>query len=228
MKTAQAKLGLAGSFLLVISSAAHAATPLPVWYGEPNTTRSGYQFSTSSTTPSPEVSVNPYGLPTATVAVGSFSTGWQNPATPFTLPGVEADGAWDLGVSGTMTLMVPFAPAAPGPGQSYRVDFLVYMVGYDGPTSLPTLTTPGLAVTDLTSSDALVLADPPGAWRSRTWMGTAENVTGNFATFQLNAPSNGSVVDTYEIHTRFTLVPEPSVAAGMLVVSGLTLLRRRR
>lgn len=213
-------------------SAATAATPLPLWYGDDGTTRQGYLFTSGVVNPTPEILESPYGMPTATVAVGGFSDGWQDPASEFDLTGVLEDGAWDLGIAGTITVMLEAAQDPPPPGTFYRIDFQVYAVSYLGITALPTLDTLGLTAGDLTITQSFVAVDPlfPGAsWQGLTWTGFYDNMDTNLISFAVKAPfNNTSVVDTYEVFTRVTLVPEPSSALMFMASLMAWTLRRSR
>jgi hypothetical protein len=213
-------------------SDASAATPLPGWYGEPDTTRQGYLFTDGSLTPAPEIIENPYGTPVATVTTGGFSDGWQDPLAPFDLAGVADDGAWDLGTAGAISVILEVAENPPEPGTFYRIEFQVYAVAYFGITALPGLETIGLTPENLTVSQTLVATDPgfPGAsWQGLKWTGSFDNVTTNQASFALKAPSdNISVVDTFEVFTQVTVVPEPSAALMMLTSLLAWSLRRSR
>ena len=209
-----------------------AATPLPGWYGQPGTTRQGFgEFNSASQTPAADVLENPFGTAAAQITLGSFADGWQDPGDPIDLSGVNADGAWDLGVSGRFSVSAPVVPAAPAPGQFYRVDFQVYAVGYSGITALPNFSITGVTPAGLNMTTAVVAADPmfPGAsWNSRTWTGYFDTVSPGAFTFNIAAPaSNTSVVDTVEVFTRLTLVPEPGTPALALLAWGW-LMRRRR
>jgi len=211
-------------------SAAIAATPLPAWYGEPDTTRQGYEFTNGNLSPLAEVLENPYGTPVASVTLGEFSDGWQDPESEFDLTGVLEDGAWDLGKAGAITVMLKVAEDPPEPGTFYRVQFQVYVVAYLGITALPGLDTLGLTAGDLTFSQSFVANDPlfgGATWQGLQWTGYYDNVTTNQIGFAVKAPANNtSVVDTYEVFTQVTLVPEPS-AALMVFASFLAWSLRR-
>jgi hypothetical protein len=213
-------------------SAAIAATPIPTWYGEPDTTRQGYEFTDGSFSPVPEVLENPYGTPVASVTLGGFSDGWQDPDSEFDLTGVLEDGAWDLGTAGAITVILKVAEDPPEPGSFYRIQFQIYVVAYLGITALPSLDTLGLAAEDLTLSQSLVAPDPlfPGAtWQGRTWTGYFDSVTTNQIGFAVKAPANNtSVVDTFEVFTQVTLIPEPSAALMILASFLAWSLRRSR
>lgn len=211
---------------------AMAATPLPSWYGEANTTRQGYTFGTGSLNPAPDILENPYGTPSATVVLGTFSDGWQDPVAPYDLAGVNDDGAWDLGKAGSISVTCPIAPLAAAPGTTYRVDFEVYSVAYFGITALPLFDSLGLTTNDLIYTQTTVANDPqfPGAsWQGLKWTGYFTNQTSNTISFLIKAPANNTaVVDTFEVFTRMTLIPEPSAFLLVLAPAAAWSARRRR
>ena len=218
--------------VVLATGGVRASTPLPGWYGQPGTTRQGYWFDSSSLTPSANIMENPYQTPVASVSPGAFSDGWQDPMHTIDLSGVLLDGAWDLGIAGSITVVCQVAANPPAPGTHYRVDFEVYAVAYRGITALPSLDTLGLLANDLVLTQTLVAEDPefPGAsWQGRMWTGYFESLQTNTVSFAVKAPSNNtSVVDTYEVFTKVTLIPEPSLVM-LSVVSALGWsLRRRR
>lgn len=214
-----------------------AATPLPSWYGQRDTTRQGYEFTSGSLTPLPNIAENPYQVSMATVVLGSFSDGWQEPGNlPWPavndLNGINNDGAWDIGVAGAITVQCKVAANPPPPGMFYRIDFQVYVVAYRGITALPNFDSQGLMAEDLALTQSTVGPDPffPGAtWEGRKWTGSFNNVSTNVVSFGITAPTiNITVVDTMEVFTRATLVPEPSVCGlWMMAVSALIWRRRR-
>lgn len=207
-----------------------AATTLPLWYGQPGTTRQGYTFGTASTTPAASPLENAYGAVSSQITPGAFSDGWQNPLEPVDLSGVNADGSWDLGMAGKFTVTIPLAPSAPAPGFHYRVDFQVCAVGYLGITSLPNFSLTGVTPSGLSMTQALVGVDPifPGAsWTSRTWTGFFDTTSSSPLQFNITAPANNtSVIDTVEVFTRYTLIPEPD-APLLMLLAGLWLVRGR-
>jgi len=209
-----------------------AATPLPSWDGDPGSTRQGYLFNTGSLAPTANFLANSYGVPSASITLGSFNTGWQDPLGQFTNPGADGDGAWDLGIAGFIDVQVPVAPAPADPGTHYRVDFQVWAVAYQGITALPAFSAVGLSAEDLASNQHLVAIDPefPGAsWQGITWTGYFDDVTTDHITFRIQAPSNNiSVIDTYEVFTLTTLVPEPSASLLLIAAASLGLRSRRK
>lgn len=218
--------------LLALADFSRAATPLPLWYGQPGTTRQGYLYTGGSLTPAANPLENAYGTVSSQITLGSFSDGWQDPNDPIDLTGVDADGAWDLGRSGKIAIAAPAAPSDAAPGFYYRVDFQVYAVGYRGISALPSFSMDSIVPQNLSMSSATVANDPlfPGAsWDSRTWTGEFYTTSAAPVVFNITAPANNtSVVDTVEVFTRFTLIPEPGTAllAGLSAV--FCFLRRKR
>lgn len=222
---------LLSSVVLVCSaSGLFAATPLPVWNGQPGSTRQGYEFTSGDTTPDASPLINSFGSVSAVVTTGSFSDGWQDPGEPIDLSGANVDGAWDLGVAGTISASVPVIPSSPAPGFYYRVDFHVNVVAYRGITSLPSFTNSGFTAMGLTMTTGTVAVDPlfPGAsWDYRSWTGYFDTVSPAAVQFGVAAPANNSsVVDSFEVFTRYTLIPEPGSCT--LIGIGLLLGSRRR
>lgn len=213
---------------------ATAAVVLPSWHGAPNTTSQVFLFNTASTSPAPNASGNPYGTTSASVDVGFFGNGWENPADlPLSNPGHDGDGAWDVGAGsdGSITFQVPVAPGSPGPGLSYRLDIMIYAIAYRDLQQLPVASVVGLAPGDLvlTSSNILSTRLPAGTWRELTWQGVKENHGTGAITVALTPPSGAvSVIDRVEIYTRFTVVPEPSSFLLSLVAAVVFCSRRRR
>ena len=160
--------------LPVICCVGHAmgAAVVPSWSGEPGTTHYSYQFSTSDSTPAPDLAQSSFASPALTVTPGFASSGWQDPGQEFTSPGVAEDGAWDLGNGGVISISLPIAAAAASSGTTYRIDFVIYAVSYIVPNSLPVLSAVGLSPQDLVIQDATVEQAPPlSRWDSRTWTG---------------------------------------------------------
>ena len=193
-----------------------AATP--IWKDEPQTTFASYTFTTSSQTPLPEQSRNAYGTPMLSVAPGSFSTGWQDPYGEFQLTRVSGQGAWDLANYGTMTLVLPFAPAL---GAPFDLDVFIDCVWYQGPVSQPSLGVAERTPTSLTTSQEILQSDGAGSWRRTNWSATFEDVSAHTITVTVTAPANGSVVDSLTVYTRY--VPEPATAGLLLFGSCLVM-----
>ncbi|RYD24522.1 MAG: hypothetical protein EOP87_25950 [Verrucomicrobiaceae bacterium] len=210
---------------------ASAATPVPAWFGGPNSTHQAFLFTSNDTTPDANTVQNPYGTPVSTVTLGGFATGWQNPANPIQQSGALADGAWDLGTAGSITVQMNAALNPAPVGSFYRTFFHVYAVAYEasGFVELPTFETVGLSPVDLLRTQSLVLNKPPGAsYQGILWTGYVDNLTTNSLTFRLNSPAASlSVVDSFEVFTQYQLIPEPS-AAFLLIAPALAWTVRRR
>ncbi len=221
-------------FILGLSSGAGAAVVLPSWFGAPNTTSQVFLFNTASTSPTPNSSVNPYGTTSASVDVGLFGNGWEDPASlPLSNPGHDGDGAWDIGAGtdGSITFEVPVAPGSPGAGLSYRLDIMIYAVAYRDLQQLPLPSVLGLAPGDLvlTSNNVLSSRLPAGTWRELTWQAQKQDHMTGAITVALTPPNGAvSVIDRVEIYTRFTVVPEPSSFLLSLVAGLVFCCRRRR
>jgi hypothetical protein len=226
------------SVFLVLAGTAvlRAATPLPPWYLEPDTTREGYQFTSGSLNPLPEIDENPNGTPAAEVVVGEFSDGWQNPAVPWASHGLIGDGAWDLGVAGTFSVLSKIAADPPTPDSVFRVDFLIYVAYlYDSNIIVaPELDIVGQSPLDLAYTDVALGTVSNRTYRGRTWTGYLENVTTNQIEWVASTPTVTSgteptaVLDTVEIFTKVTVVPEPSSCLLLALSSFICLLCRRR
>ena len=208
---------------------AMGAAVVPSWSGEAGTTHFTYQFSTGDSTPAPDIAQSGFSSPVLTVMPGFASSGWQDPGAEFTSPGVENDGAWDLGNGGVISISLPVAAAAASLGTTYRIDFVVYAVSFIVPNSLPAMSALGLSPQDEVIQDSTVEQAPPlSRWDSRTWTGYYEGVASDTITFNITAPTNGSTIDSFEVYTRLTVVPEPS-SAGLAMLAGFFgCLRRRR
>ena len=209
-----------------------AATPLPVWYGESNTTRQGYEFTTASLTPAATILGNTYGTPMTTIILGFGSDGWQNPAIPEQMSGVMANGAWDLGAAGSITVECQVAANPPPPGAYYHIDFEIYVVAYRDIMPLPTFDSLGLTPHDLTFTQTTVAQDPvysSASWEGLMWTGSFDQVTTNNIGFAVRPPvNNTSIIDTLEVFTRVTLIPEPSSIVLVILPVVCWSLRRRR
>lgn len=219
-----------------------SAATLPAWYNAADATHThlAHLFTTDDLTPAPDSNINSNGTPVTTVNLGGFNDGWQEPNTidqsgadidPGT-PGRQTDGAWDLGVAGSIQSEINIAPSAPLSGMFYEVKFQVYAIALDSLQRLPELEVVGHTAGDLTRSEVAV--DGPttlsGYWKGITWTGTLQNVNTDQLTFSFNVPTDvdsTSIIDSYEIFTSYTVVPEPSTSM-MLLGSALVLVSRRK
>jgi hypothetical protein len=201
----------------------------PTWYGDPNTTYQSYTFSTNSTTPAPETVNNPYGAPDMLITVVPFigvGTGYQDP-NEFSV--TRVDGAWDLGPDGSIAVDVPIGPAV-GIGPGYILDYFISVVYEGGLYSVPdTFFTP-VSIANTTVNPTFE-QDGIYRWHLLTAEGTISEVPTNLLQVLFDATgSNGSIVDTVEIHTRYTIIPEAgfySLGLGLGTL-GLILFRRFR
>lgn len=210
--------------LTFLSAKAMAITLVPTWDGEPQSTYASYKFTTDSRTAPPEDFVNPHGTPALLVEDERFfGTGWQDPNGEFQLVREPDSGAWDLGQSGKMSMIVPIADSL---GLSPKdLEFFVEFIWYLGPVNTPTFSIAGATPILQTIESELVRTDGAGSWRRTVWQASFEDYTPNSVTFELQAPSNGSVIETVNI---YTLVPEPSGAMLLcLGIMGLAMRRRR-
>lgn len=223
--------------LIGSSTASFAAVTLPSWYGGPNTTSQLFMFTSDDLTPAPETSSNPYGTASGVVELGFFGNGWENPAAPISNAGHDDDGAWDVGPGfngspdGFLSFSVPVAPGGLGPGETYRIDIMVYAVAYQDLQKIPVISILGLGSGDivLENQGTLSTQAPAGSWQYRTWTGTLEDFTGGSIQVTLAPPTGQiSVLDRVEIYTQFTIVPEPSVPLLVLLPGLAWCIRRRR
>lgn len=196
------------------------------------TTRQGWSFDSASLSPAPNPDIleNDNGSPTADISLGTLASGWRDPANPNAISGVNSDGAWDLGSSGSITITVPIADAPASLDTHYSVAFQVLVVAYqDMLTPLPVLGTPGVTVSDLSEAQTTVATEPPfSTWEEITWSGTIDEVTADTITFVIRNPDQfTSVVDSCEIFTSTVVVPEPS-SPLLALLTGITLLTRRQ
>lgn len=209
--------------LALCAGPAHAITLVPPWDGEPLTTYANYTFTTNSRTAAPEAYTNPHGVPALLVEDEQFfGTGWQDPDGEFQLTRVAGEGAWDLGQFGKMSITIPIAP----PGDLTPKELVVFLnfIWYLGPVNTPTFTVASHTATSQFVESEFVQADGAGSWRRTVWQATFEDYVPDSITLVLQAPWNGSVIDSVAL---YTLIPEPS-AALLAFVSGLGFCLRRR
>ena len=223
--------------LLFAVSSASAATPLPIWNGDPGTTRNGFLFDTPSTTPTANIDENDFGDATALITVGPNSGGYNDASDPIALSGNDADGAWALDrFAGDpfvgIEVTVPFE--APALGSLFTLEFQAYTVVYSFPgiAENPNFSATGHTIRNATFMQETVAADPgfPGAsYVGLTYTGFIDNVSpaDGPITFQFATEEASAVItDRTEVFTRATAVPEPSSA--LLALGGLAVLFRRR
>ena len=229
-------------FVSLAPSSTFAASTLPLWYNQADVlhTRQGHLFGTNDLTPTPDINSNANGTAQTIVNLGQFADGWQEPNT-IQQSGVDVDpdpnnrtgdGAWDLGIAGSIETGINFAPSTPQPGMFYDVEFQIYAVAFSSLQRLPEFEAVGLSSQDLSYSQETV--EGPlvlnATWEGMMWTGTFKNVDSSSLTIRFNVPTDvnsTSIIDSYEVFTRYTLVPEPS-ASAMLLGSLLVLISRRR
>lgn len=176
----------------------------PEWAGEEGTSRQVYRFTSENAEPLPETLNNPHGSPDASVLVTEpFGSGWQDPSDPFSLSGVEEDGAWDLGPQGNITVSVPFAEEAPANGGSHQLEFFVRFVAYETPVALPVVEMPGgLVLEDEEMDTTIVKQEDLGRYVATTWSAVTDVADANETTFVFAATDDGALIDLLDIHTR--------------------------
>ena len=230
MKTSPPRLlALLPLAMACFAGQAEGAAAVQDWYGGNLSSHQAFFFSSDDPTPAPDQLTGSFGAAGLTVSPGFAASGWQDPGAAFTSPGIDDDGAWDLGNQGFIEVTLPVAALAAEPGTSYKIDFLIYVSGMVTPTSLPALDTMGLTPQDLVVQTATGPADGElSRWDNRTWTGSFEGVTDNAVTFRIQAPTNGSVIDSFEVYTNVTVVPEPSFMLLGLLAGLPVVLRRRR
>jgi hypothetical protein len=209
--------------LALCGGSAQAVTLSPSWEGGPMTSYSSYTFTTSSRTAPPEAFSNPHGVSTLLVEDEQFfGTGWQDPNGDFQLTRVPGEGAWDLGMSGKMSITIPIAP--PGDFSPKELEVFVNLIWYLGPVNTPNFAIGNHTPSNQSFESELVQSDGAGSWRRTVWQASFEAIESDSITLVLQAPSNGSVIDAVTVHT---MIPEPS-SAVFAIASGLAFFFRRR
>jgi len=189
----------------------------PPWADDPWASRALFEFPTSDSTPDPDTYVNSYGAPQATVNLGRFGTGWQDPANPLHLTRVSTHGTWDLGESGNIGIDIPIGNASGNIGfEYYKLDVLVYVIHYYAtPISVrPTLSLNGYSPVSQSYVDAFHTPDTIGNWYARTWTATFTGITTDSVKLIVmgGGVGEGCVVDDIDVFVRPEVVPEPASA----------------
>jgi len=176
-----------------ISGVSAAANIPPDWAGEPGTTMQEWTFTTDDPAPVPEQVENPRGMPTAQIAPGPHNSGYYDTHPAFG----EAQGYWDLGSGGTITLTIP-----PNPVPYQAEEVWVEVVYYDDITQRPMVDVPGGTPAAAPEPPLLVMPTPPfGAWYAAVSTFTVEPGTA-LDTVVVTADSMGSVIDSVAVYTR--------------------------
>lgn len=201
-------------WVLLLAWLFHASVALadPSWAGGPATTVQRFDFTTNDETLAPDAATNPLGVAAAEVnAVIPPGSGWQDPSGEFVTAGINGgDGAWDLGPGGWIEVNVPVSPVPPA-GLSYDIEFHIEAIVYQGPVQRPGLTIAGHGIEGFQETAVLVEQDPPfGGYYRVTWTGTVAEAAAENLAFVVAATSFGALVDSIEIHTRYSLNKAPA------------------
>jgi hypothetical protein len=187
----------------------------PDWAGDAHTTRQVFRFTTPAIATGAETVANPYGIPFAVVTVSEpLGAGWQDPASPFAISGVSEDGAWDLGPGGSIALTIPYVSPEVLAVGGERLDIYARVVAYQNPLALPEVEVPGSVLEDVTETIALLQPDILGQHMEIQWTARATDMAATTVTLLIGAKSQGGLVDSVEIHTRFHPVSVPSASFG--------------
>ena len=213
--------------------------PEPDWSNQDGLmTFQQFNFLTDAVSGVPDASSNAFGQAEFSVTVipeGAFGEGWQDPDGD----GLARDnngGTWDVGPEGSILVSVPIGEITNGgsfPG--FNVEFLVNVIGLQGDpfAALPVLSFPGQAdVSESQVSEGIVeAAGIAGNWTYRSWSGGAvQGVQQETLNFLISSvPDPTSLIDSIEIYTNATVIPEPRVYALFfgLAVGFLVVARRR-
>ena len=207
-----------------VSATGHAITLIPDWAGEALATDASYTFTTNNPVAAPELYHNSHGMPSLLVENETFfGTGWQDPEGEYQLTRVPGEGAWDLGQNGLMSITIPIC--TPGDYSAKDLEVFVNLVWYQGPVATPDMTIGGQTATTSSFEFDLVAPDGAGSWRRTVWSATFDGFSSDSVTLFLNAPWNGSVIDSVSV---YTLIPEAGVVSLVLIGAGGFVLRRRR
>lgn len=179
-----------------------------------------WAFALSANPAVPEVTDNPYGVPSAAINVDpATGTGWYN-----TLPEIygTAQGWWDIG-TGSIVLTVPdrvdYTPNS-------FFDVWLEVTYWSEPSGAPTVTTASPFDTLVGKTTTLVEAGPiMGGWYKDVYQWSLATGGSNPKIITIAGDqASGSQIDTVSI------VPEPSsmLAAGSLLAGMFGFVRRRR
>lgn len=211
------RAALTGLVLAAISGPV-GAQAAPVWVGEPNATAQSFLFTTADETVTPDTATNVLGIAEAVVVHSTPpGTGWQDPNAPLNTAGINGgDGGWDLGPDGYIEVTVPVSPVAPS-GLDYDIEFHIETIVFNFP-AYPTLSVAGHTIDGFVETSVVAEAHPIfGAYHRLTWTGTIAAAQAEDLVFLVEAGSQSAVVDSVEIHTRYSLNKAPAT----LTLNGL-------
>jgi hypothetical protein len=208
---------LAALVSMAISCSASAGILVPGWAGLVGTTYEEWNFATNATPIIADVLSNPYGIASAAITTGDYSSGWLGDV------GLGRTGLWDLGTAnGNIVLNIDNRPLA----LDYK-EIWVQVVYYKSITDAPTVTVVG---GDFVSSQTSFLEVDPIMGGTSGWYSQASiwRIVPNpsHEVIMIGSNTMGTVVDQIIVDTYCT-VPEPATI-GMLLIGGVAMLRRNR
>ena len=164
----------------------------PCWRGNSGTTYQNWSFSTSNNPASPELVSNPFGSPQATLAPGSFSTGWKSS----TFGGKT--GVWDLGKGGQATVVIPGAAGGSSSWEYVQVQATYFQdsLAYAAPNI-------ALAGATLVSSQTTNNVVGLGTWKTVQQLWLLQPATASQTVIITGSnPSRGLLLDQVVVDTR--------------------------
>jgi len=199
--------------LMLVSAPAVIADDLnpPPWRGQPGSTMQQWEFNTPASPVAPDISVNPYGMASATPEPGELQS-WQ-------MQWGGREGVWPL--SGTIEVIIPNRPEP----NDYKDIWVQITWAKQVSLSMPFVKDLGSGITgQLVQTIPL---EPTGLpWPQDQWY---------HSTYLIHLPFNPPIetvkidgtimVDQLVIDT--ICVPEPA-CAGLLALAGLVAIRRRK
>ncbi len=190
----------------------------PEWATESGAVRLLYLFPDANPSLTPDESSTIFDAATASVTLGAFSAGWRDYENPLHNHGLDPDnGAWDLGEgpTGSLSFSIPMGALAGSSGfESYNVKILVSAVCFQAFVQLPSLQVAEYTLSNATTNDAVLVQQPPGSWRSRSWTVEIEGVQEDELAINIVAQSSGSLIDSVEIYLLAVPVMQPATVRG--------------
>jgi hypothetical protein len=187
----------------------------PCWRGNPASTFQQWAFSVDTNPAAilPELATNSFGTPSASIAFGPYSSGYINEDSFLGC----AQGIWDLGEYGTLSLTIPNAPSAPANAYQY---VQVQVTQYRDPSIYTTNASVTIAGGSLVNEHQQTLQNTTfGEWVVDTtvWRLAPSLAAG---TIQINAGDDGALIDQVAVDTiNLQFASEPSqtvnLAAGL-------------